>query len=965
MKTTRHFLGWDGSVVDKVRDFLLAEVTARAGQPVDLGELLIVVPTRQAGRRLREAMARWCSTNETSLLSAQVVTPKFLFTHEIPEATVAGVLLARSVWVQLLTNADLSSLEALFPRVQDDRTFQWALNTGLIVERLRQELADGALTIQGVLDSHAGDLEELERWQNLAELEQRYLAELEKTGKIDGCLDKIAKARAPQVDAGVKKIIVAAVPDPSLLAVEAFCSLAQERSVEILVHAPPELTSDFDQWGRPKPGAWRHKQIEIPDWEDCVALEATPVDQARRVIQEVAAQAHAFESGEIAIGVPDRSVIPFLDKLLSAEGMPPFDPEDAIVGEHPVGLLTARVTSLLQTHSYEALAEFLRHADVLAFLEQQHELKSLTVLEQLDRFQNYYLPVSWGDMLRPFAGNPKGTREPRDDFTDLGKALTAVRSLRETLTSGGFEDAWRAFYCTVYGGRMLEPDSVRDSEFESAVAALDGVVREFRDMEDAGHAFDLVDLSTLFVSRLKETRYHRERRDEIVDLEGWQELAWNDRPLLMVTGMNERFVPGGSLSDAFLPDSLRNVLGLRDDAARFARDLFLMQGMIASRRQRAGVRWVVGKTTTSGDPLKPSRLLFRCDDAELPSRVERLLAKVTDTRARPYADVVMRLEPGAADKTKDIQADRYLSVTSIKDYLTCPFRFFYLKHVVGMEELSDDKVGLDSRDFGIIVHHILETMGKHEALWSMTDADALAKELAALADEYVAGRFGGTHPLSVEVSLLSAKERLRACAREQVSLVNEGWVVNLVEAGEGQTGKAKERWQLKRKGFTISGRIDRIDENMRDGRIRIMDYKTFDNPIDPETAHLVRRSDDTPDYNELKVIKELRSGTKVACKRWADLQLPLYAMIYTQKTQMPGDLELGYFSLPKATSHTGVHLWRRFDNETLASAARCLDGVLDALANGTFWPPAERVAYDDFERLFLFEPERVFNPEGL
>ena len=77
MPVERHFLGWDAPVTTKVQQFLLP---SQLSGPVDLENQLIVVPTRQAGRRLREALAMHCAEQNTALLSPRVVTPTF-FLH--------------------------------------------------------------------------------------------------------------------------------------------------------------------------------------------------------------------------------------------------------------------------------------------------------------------------------------------------------------------------------------------------------------------------------------------------------------------------------------------------------------------------------------------------------------------------------------------------------------------------------------------------------------------------------------------------------------------------------------------------------------------------------------------------------------------------------------------------------------------------------------------------------------------
>ena len=77
MAVERHFLGWDASVTTKVQQFLLP---SHLSGPIELENQLIVVPTRQAGRRLREALAVHCAEQSTALLSPHVVTPTF-FEH--------------------------------------------------------------------------------------------------------------------------------------------------------------------------------------------------------------------------------------------------------------------------------------------------------------------------------------------------------------------------------------------------------------------------------------------------------------------------------------------------------------------------------------------------------------------------------------------------------------------------------------------------------------------------------------------------------------------------------------------------------------------------------------------------------------------------------------------------------------------------------------------------------------------
>ncbi|MBN2301961.1 MAG: PD-(D/E)XK nuclease family protein [Lentisphaerae bacterium] len=965
MPVTRHFLGWNGPVADKVRDHILglteiSKQSTSANQPLDLNDFVIVVPTHRAGRHLRDCLAGWCHANNTALLSALIVTPQYFFSREAETLPHANPLLALMVWSHTLMRTDLNNLSALFPNARHERTFQWALMTGQAIESMRQELADGALTIRSMLERYRDQLEEPERWQALAMLEELYQSDMASSGFADSCQTKIENASRCRPDINGKTIIIAAVPDPSLLAVEAFRNMAKDQTVQVLIHAPDELSNSFDEWGRPMPNIWRNFEIQMPDWPNNVFLEATPANQSERALKEISRSSTDFESGEIAIGAPDRSIIPFLQDDLRNAGLPAFDPADAPVGKHPLGLLIASISNILQLPSYNAVANLIRHPDFMAYLVNNHNLSPIDVLTQLDQFQNKYMPIGLEQIIIALQ---KDKRSPaiihQETFPEFAAAIDVITALLDRFSSDNIESAWRSILEEIYANHNLNPANTADTEFASAAQCIASTLEEFRQLERAGLAINPTQFAQALSARLPELVYHHERSDEVLDMEGWLELPWNNRPFLLVTGMNEDFVPGSSMSDPFLPDSLRHRIGLRDDAARLARDIFLLTGMIQSRHKHGRTCLILGKTTMLGDPLRPTRLFFRCPDKQLPERVRLLLAEVNDRKHRPHATVIFPLKPSRADVTHDIRNTKRISVTSFRDYLECPFRF-YLKHFLQMNEINDDKTGLDNADFGTIVHTVLKIMGSDKKLWKSTDPESLGKKLGQLAEEYAIRQFGKSLPLPVQLSLIAASRRLRAVAYEQTVLTSNGWEIEKVEAGDNPAEEA--RWSIHRQQFTVIGHIDRIDKNSRDGRVRLVDYKTSNNPDEPLSAHLARARVDRSDYRILSIKETKKTGAeKIAQYQWQDLQLPLYAAIYIQGNELPHNLELAYFQIPKSMSQTGISVWPEFNPEILASALSCADEILRRITAGIFWPPAQKTRYEDpFEMMFLNPVEQSF-----
>jgi len=414
--------------------------------------------------------------------------------------------------------------------------------------------------------------------------------------------------------------------------------------------------------------------------------------------------------------------------------------------------------------------------------------------------------------------------------------------------------------------------------------------------------------------------------------------------------MNEGSVPDTRLRDPFLPDSLRATLGLRHDAARLARDACLMSAMIACRANAPGGRatFIVGKVSPSGDPLKPSRLLFRCPDSELPERARRLFGPAEAARPSVPSSISFRLNPAPPpDLAKSALPVSRLSVTAFRAYLACPFRF-YLQSVLGMESLDDSLTGLDPRDFGILSHAALQAMGE-SGMWRCDDEHTLRGYLNTEVDRWVQHRFGPRPPLAVTLAVEAAKQRLGAAARTQVALAAEGW--ELMRTETKWTGRLAE--------LDLVGKIDRIDRHRRTGHWRIIDYKTSDKPTSPADAHLGPTRDDTPPWMTLQAEKP---------RRWTDLQLPLYvwllrhgALADPAPAPLPADAweqaQVAYFNLPKAVADTALTIWEDFDTHTLDSATACATEVARRIRNNQFWPPTERVSFDNFESLLFDTPE--------
>ena len=921
-------MGWDAPVVRKVRDYLIPSAPQ---QPVDLRSTLVLVPTRHAGRRLREALTLYCAEHNTYLLAPALRTPFQLVRPGSDDAT-ANPMDVSAVWAHLLRNTDMLQFPGLFPSGTPARDFHWALQTGAMLQSLRDELAEHGESIRSVLALHGEELEERDRWGDLERLESLFVSRLTaRFGRLDPCDEMLRAVSAPHLPDSVDRIILACNPDPTPVALRALNALSASTDIVVLVHAPDSLVDDFDAWGRPIPARWRDAFIDIPEAD--VILASAPSAQSSLALEVI--DREDWSPADIALGVPDTAIAPYLESSLSERGVATYDPAGIPFSRHPVFQLLQVYHDLLTTGSYLAFSSLLRNADILDYLNRAHGVSARELLTQLDQFQNLHLPGS----LQDLSDRLGATRDEAngDQYPALAAALSALEKLVHGVQGDIPEGRLRSFLRAIYSIRELHTETPEDQEFRTVADRVDETLRLLSD-----GCLPLLDLTIhevieVMLLHLGSSRYTLERSSQSVDLEGWLELPWNDAPLLMVTGMNDGSVPQRPGNEAFLPDSLRRQLGLRTEDDRLTRDVFLARTLVESRRGVGHVCFITGKFGQDGEPLRPSRLLTRCRDEDLPGRAQRLFGAPDDTRPSVPSRISFTLRPSiptASDAS--IRVPARLAVTAFRDYLNCPFRF-YLKRVLGMEPLTDTKREMDALDFGTLVHDALARMAAESELRNCTSAATLRRFLHDRVDDWARARFGPNPPLHLTMQLDVARDRLSAAARVQAEEAAQGWEILMSEqAVETIAGSIR-----------VNGRIDRVDRHRHSGMFRILDYKTSDVAKPPEDLHVAAVREDTREYARIELAGRER--------RWTDLQLPLYVRMLRPLLDEGATIESGYFNLPRETDSSGVVTWQGLTGLVLGRADECAAGIIADIEAHRFWPPAKKVQYEEFESLFPAE----------
>ncbi|MEI8255803.1 MAG: PD-(D/E)XK nuclease family protein, partial [Deltaproteobacteria bacterium] len=823
------FVGWDRPLLPGAVDHLCARHLR--GAALDLRRVVIVVPGARAGRRLLELLVETADREHAVLGPPRIVTLGSLPELLVDLPTVPAESVVRNIaWVRALRDAGPLALRPVVVDVpRDDDWLGWSL-LGEVVDRLHTELAGHDVDFTAVAQKGLAleTFEDAPRWMTLAAVQRTYARALETLGFEDP-----QHRRARAVDEGrcrfVGELVLVGVAELQPLVRRVLDALDARAEITALVPAPEDLAARFDAYGCIVTAQWTDHPLTLaPEQIDVVDR---PADQATAVIRALARWEGRYGPTDVVIGVPDERVIPQLEQHLAGVGVP-------VRAGRGVPLETTRTMRLLAV-----LADVLEHGRVRDFAalvrhpDAEHAARShgrglarADVLTALDAYLTdhvpAHLPAAWIANAREpeRAGQLNALRRTVEDL--VAPLRVVPRSLH----------AWGRplldVLVAIQGTETLDARSERDRLVIEACTAV-------RDLFDTLEPIPPEALPTVTAAeairwierQLATVAIPPASNDPAVELLGWLELPVDDTPALIVTGMNEGIVPESVNADQFLPNALRRQLGLVDNDQRHARDVFAMQRLLSSRER---VHVITARRTGEGDPLAPSRLLLACEPAILAARVRTFYrdepgAPVIVSRGRWSASVLhssFRI-PRPRPLEKPFES---LRVTSFRDYLACPYRF-YLRHGLNLDTLDDCAVELDPRRFGTLAHDTLEAFGRH-ALRDATDPETIRGVLDAQLDLTVTKLFARDAGPAVQVQVEQLRVRLHEFASWQARWASDGWTIVAVESALERAALDVDHIPM-----AVRGRVDRVDMNTRTGEWVVFDYKTSDTPKSPEHAH--------------------------------------------------------------------------------------------------------------------------------
>ena len=936
-KTTiqKQFIGWDQPALPFICKTLIEENTTESihGKELDLGNHIVVLPSTRAKFRALELLVQFCEQQ-----SLVFTPPDFITLGQLPEKlyrqkkVLANQVTRKMAWVHAIRSLQPSRLKVIFPNLPDDRLrkqvdYRSWLEFAEMIERLHNELAGNVLDFEAIRCAGAEtiNLAEKERWEILAEIQQTYLSLLDKNDLWD---KQTARNTAIQLDECQtdKQIVLVGTVDMTESIRQMLTKV--NKNVKSFIFAPETLRDRFDEFGCLINDQWKNAEIEITREQLIVADR--PTDQANAVAHFIDQLKQEYRNDQISVAVPDSAFEPFLTRKLARHELPIRFARGVSVAASPLFKLLQCIATYLDRDRFEEFSELVRHPMVYPTVSAEVRVPDL--LSFVDAFQNSRLPTRVSKVR--FKEDDDSHQVAKEALATVNRLIAPLRGKSRPI--GLWKDNFFKMLENVFAQVALDSENPNDVPTLQLLKGIRDLFAEFTATPLELQPVVKGDFAIrLMMRRLASELIPNAPDSSAIDAIGWLDMLLDDAEISIVTGFNDGIIPSAETSDLFLPNSVRETLGLLDNNGRYARDAYAISAILNSSTKTL---LVTGRHDSDGNPLSPSRLMFATDSQtiaerslgffshhgnfeEVPESEQATGSKANSEDATPFDESVPSFYvPTPLDGPFEIPKITSLSPTRFRQYLACPYRFFlsYMK----LRAVDDRQQELDAPYFGNLLHNIVEDFGESE-LKDSTDVreirDYFRKKIHALQH----GLFTDDVKPAVRLQIENLKIRLDRFAYLQAKRRQEGWRIAFTEKSD-----LTYEMMVDDEPFTITGRIDRIDQH-DDGSVMIFDYKSSDKRSTPEKAHF-------------------KQG------KWVDLQLPLYRHL-VKEMNFTEPVKLGYISIPQTLDEIGFYV-ADWSEEDFKSADEATMDAIRGIRNGVFWPPADPAPiFDDFKTICMEE----------
>lgn len=741
-------------------------------------------------------------------------------------------------------------------------------------------------------------------WIALAELENAYESTLQSAALHDANLTASRKLGSPSLNhQTISHIALACMLELSPLQRKLIHEASHSITVTALCPAPESELHKFDGTGCVLPDQWNQALPGINSLNTAYAHSVQ--DQADIAIDAIASTCPTEAASNITLVAPNAETIDAL--TLAAQQTPSLSvrpAEGRSTAGSAIPTLLIRAQSFLNSNSFEDLSTLLRHPHVSSWIDSQlsERLPRSPWLESIDNYATALAPRT-----NPSPRWPGADKRSFESLRAVSHALNAFLAplAQDNLSPPEWDIAIRTFILNAFSDHNAQLSDID----QSALSALDDLLTQLA-QSPLIKSLDRSTAIQTITAHISNTKAPEQPNDAAVDIIGYLELLFEPAQHIIITSMNDGLIPSRPIHDAVLHPQVCRILGIDNTEQRQARDAAVLAITLNSSQSTTAI---ATKTTAEGDPLQPSRLLFQRDANDIPIELTRFTTAnsnltCTALRATPPPATPPQSSPPTSIQPSTYTPPQKISVTAFKNYLKSP-ALFYLRNIRRIQHNDLHHHELSPAAFGTLLHRVTERFDKLGG--GNTDSEQAIQSSAAQAIQDIKDELFNNDPNpAVAVQLEMIKHRMDSFASLQTQWASLGWRIHHTEWSPKENNGAIEF-----NGHThpclLSGQVDRIDINVKTGKVALLDYKTGAQDTDPHKSH--RKKDS-----------------------WIDLQLPLYRHL-AREIINDRPIKLGYIHLARKapTAAPGTPALAEWTQEQLKEADNTAKSIIDHVCSST------------------------------
>ncbi|RLD12408.1 MAG: hypothetical protein DRI44_00625 [Chlamydiae bacterium] len=856
----------------------------------DLSGLAIILSGKRSQRRLLEILSEK-SAKKNALLSPPIFfTPKSFcktFAEYFVNIPIASSIEQTIAWINAAEKCEDAIKSILVKNNKlsqsPERDF---FRVAQLIMPLHKTLSGEGLSIKKISKNLLiDDLdEEKKRWLALAEVEKEYYNELQKNNLIDpyGAITIAIDAARQNSQMIFDNLLVINVVDSFNL----FGKAVETQSENLTIFSLGKKEY-FDKLGFLKVKNPKLENDFVRFQQNSIRFLNSPNEQAGEIIEIIKQYANDFGYGDFVIAAPDSQTYRPIVQALKSVGINCHNAAGIPFKETETGCLLNSLANCLDKNGCEteSFIELINHPLIENLIIKSFDINSIENYNNLSSeifniICKHKIEIINKNTLHFFKNEkyPLVKQIPEFIFQNIISSLSAKANIIDWLNKINL------ILKNIFSTQFDLPDDVNcsahDEALEKWVQLCDEIINSKVQWKE------ICDAKTTILrclSLLKNTNLIPKPVEPVIDMTGWLEIALADSPITIITGFNEGMVPEKFSADPFLPNTLREKLNLPNYTRRFLRDKYLTK-CITEKNSKCF--FLTGRRSSENNPLKPGKILF-CQEFEKQAKILKEFyapAEASKENGEQTAQSTNYVDDNQQILSTNVQQHitllklpenfklntdflSTLSVSSINDYISCPFKFFLKKvrKIYAPKKFSNELEGLD---IGNILHTIINK--NLNLIHSDKNNEQVINAFLDELKNIIVSLYG--NPLNPIIQI--QQENLKRRIRKFVTVFRDnfiGWEVMEDEKGE----KIAEyeiipELEINNEKIKIQGYVDLIEKN--GNKYSVIDFKTG---------------------NKNKNDSNIFSTKK---QQWKDVQLILYAYwLFKRIGKWP---EMAFFNIP-------------------------------------------------------------------